>query len=415
MTSIIKTNSLCRACGSKRLEKFFSFNNTPPSNAFLKKKDFSKERFFPLRVGVCRSCKLVQLLDVVDKKHLFSHYVYFFSAMPTALNHFRAYAQDIVKKFIKVPNSDLVLEIGSNDGLLLRSFQAAGCKRILGVDPATNIAKFANDNGVPTIADFFSQKLALDIAKTESKAKVIIGNNVVAHIDDWDDLAKGVGELLAKDGVFIFEAPYLMDMFENLAYDSIYHEHLSYLAVVPLVRFFKKYRMNVFDVQTFQRQGNSIRVFVCRSNQHRILSSVKKFLGKEKRAGLDKMSSYYALADRIETSKKQLISVLQNLKKKKMRIAAYGAPARGNTILNYCNIDAKVVDFATEELPLKIGFYTPGMHVPVKHIEDARTNPPDYYLMLAWNYKDQILKKESEFIKQGGKFIIPIGDKIEII
>lgn len=414
MATIVKKNSKCRACGSKKLEEFLSLGKTPPANAFLKKKDFNKERAHPLRVGVCRICKLVQLLDVVDKKDLFSHYVYFFSAMPAASSHFSAYAQDVVKKFIKTPDSDLIVELGSNDGLLLKSFQAIGCKKVLGIDPAKNIAKFANANGVPTIPDFFSYKLARDIVKTKGYARVIIGNNVVAHIDNWDDLAKGAKELLTGDGVFILEAPYLMDMFENLAYDSIYHEHLSYLAVAPLVRFFKKYQMGVFDVQPFQRQGNSIRVFVCRSGQRRISSSVNKFLDKEKKAGLDKINSYHILAARIEATKSKLVATLQDLKKKKMRIAAYGSPARGNTLLNYCNIDAKVIDFATEELPSKIGFYTPGMHIPVKHVKDARKNPPDYYLMLAWNYKDQILKKEAEYVKGGGKFIVPTGD-IEIL
>ena len=415
MTAIVKKNLACRACGSRQLEEFLSLGKTPPANAFLKKKDFNKELSHPLRVGVCRSCKLVQLLDVVNKEHLFSHYVYFFSAMPTASNHFSAYAQDVVKKFIKTPNSDLIVELGSNDGLLLRSFQTIGCKKVLGIDPAKNIAKFANNNGIPTLAYFFSQKLAQNIAKSKGQAQVIIGNNVVAHINDWQDLIKGVDELLAKNGVFILEAPYLMDMFENLAYDSIYHEHLSYLSVAPLIRFFNKYRMSVFDVQTFQRQGNSIRVFVSRAGEHKTLPSVKKFLDKEKKAGLDKISSYRALAVRIKASKNKLVATLQDLKNKKMRIAAYGSPARGNTLLNYCNIGAKVIDFTTEELPSKIGLYTPGMHIPVKHIIEARKNPPDYYLMLAWNYRDQIFKKEPQFIKQGGKFIIPIGDRIQII
>lgn len=413
--AIIKKNLACRACGSRQLEEFLSLGKTPPANAFLKKKDFNKEKSHPLRVGVCRSCKLVQLLDVVSKEHLFSHYVYFFSAMPTASNHFGAYAQDIAKRFIKDPADNLIVELGSNDGLLLKSFQGIGCKKVLGIDPAKNIVKFANDQGVPTLADFFSQKLARKIEKTKGRAQIIIGNNVVAHIDDWQDLAKGVDELLTEDGVFIFEAPYLMDMFENLAYDSIYHEHLSYLSVAPLVRFFKRYGMNVFDVQPSQRQGHSIRVFVSRIGEHKILPSVKKFLDKEKKAGLNKLSSYHTLAKRILTSRNKLVAVLQSLKSKKMKIAAYGAPARGNTLLNYANIGPKLIDFATEELPLKIGLYSPGMHIPVKHIDDARKNPPDYYLMLAWNYKDQIIKKEPEFVKHGGKFIVPIGDKIELI
>ena len=412
--ALIKKNLKCRAC-SGELEEFLSLGKTALANSFLKKKDFNSEKLFPLRVGVCRFCKLVQLLDVVDKKHLFSSYVYFFSAMPAASSHFGAYTDDVLKRFIKNHENDLVLEIGSNDGLLLKLFQSKGCQNVLGIDPAKNIAKFANQNGVPTIVDFFGQKLAKNILQKQGKAKVIIGNNVVAHIDDWHDLAKGVSHLLDDKGVFIFEAPYLADMFDNLAYDSIYHEHLSYLSVSPLVKFFKQYKMDVFDVQTFQRHGNSIRVFVCRSGSHKIIPSVKKYLAQEKKAGFDRLKTYHALAARIESSKSKLLSVLTDLKKKNFKIAAYGAPARGNTILNYCKIDSGVLDFATEELKSKVGFYTPGTHIPVKHVEDARKNPPNYYLLLAWSYKDKILEKESEFIKKGGKFIVPIGNKIEFV
>ena len=411
--ALIKKNSKCRAC-SGQLEEFLSLGKTALANSFLKKDDFGLEKKFPLRVGVCRSCKLVQLMDVVGKEHLFSSYIYFFSAMPAASSHFGAYADDVIKRFIKNPEKDLVMEIGSNDGLLLKLFQNKGCKNILGVDPARNIAKFANDNGVPTIVNFFSQKLAKILSRKHGKTKVIIGNNVVAHIDDWHDLAKGVNELLDDKGVFIFEAPYLMDMFENLAYDTVYHEHISYLSVAPLVKFFKQHKMDVFDIQTSKRFGTSIRVFVCREESHRIESNVKKFLTGEKKAGFDKLKTYHALAKRIMTAKENLSAVLTGLKEKNFRIAAYGAPARGSTILNFCNIGSDILDFATEELKSKIGFYTPGSHVPVKHIEEARKNPPDYYLMLAWNYKDQIFEKESDFIKKGGRFIIPIGDKIEI-
>jgi hypothetical protein len=414
MKALVKRNTTCRACSSS-IEQFLSLGKTPLANAFIKKEYFKKEKYYPLRVGFCPSCGLVQLLDVIDKSHLFSHYVYFFSVMPSSSKHFGEYAQDIKNRFVADPKKEMVVEIGSNDGLLLQSFQAKGCAKVLGVDPAKNIAKFANDNGVETIADFFSQKLAKNISKKYGKAQVVIGNNVVAHIDNWHDLAKGMDEVLDDTGVFIFEAPYLMDMFENLAYDSIYHEHLSYLSVSPLVKFFKQYNMDIFDVQTFRRQGNSIRVFVCKSAKHPISANVKKFLNREKRAGLGEFQSYQVLAARIEASKNALSAVLAELKRKKLKIAAYGAPARGNTLLNYCKIGSETLDFATEELKSKVGLYSPGMHIKVKHIDEARKNPPDYYLMLAWDYKDQILKKESEFVKRGGKFIIPIGDKPEII
>ncbi len=414
MPNLLKKNTKCRICKTPLVE-FLSLGQTPPSNAFLKKKDFATEQSYPLRVGFCRLCHLAQLMEVVDKNALFSHYVYFFSVMPTASNHFGAYAEDVIKKFIKEPKKDLIIEIGSNDGLLLKAFQKKRCANVLGIDPAKNIAKFANKNGVPTLADFFSLPLARKIVQEKGRAKVIIGNNVVAHIDNLHDLTRGVDKLLDEKGVFIFEAPYLGDMFENLAYDSIYHEHLSYLALVPLIKLFKQYNLSVFDAQITQRQGNSIRVFVSRAKAYPISANIQKLLDKEKASGMHKLSSYQALAKRIHASKDQLRALLLKLKAEGKTIAGYGAPARGNTILNFSQIGSDILDFATEELPLKIGLYSPGMHVLVRNVVDARKNHPDYYVMLAWNYKDQILKKEAKFIKNGGKFIIPIGDKIEVI
>jgi len=409
MSKLLKVNTQCRICGSKKLEKFLSLGTTPLANSFLKKGDFRKEKWFPLEVYFCNNCYLSQLVDIVDKKHLFSHYVYFYSLMPQASEHFITYAKDLIKRFINIPKKQLVLEFGSNDGLLLKAFRENGCQRILGVDPAKNVANAANKIGVPTITDFFSYSLVKKILKKYGKAKVIIANNTLAHINDLHDVAKAVDLIIEEDGVFVFEAPYLVDMFENLAFDSIYHEHLSYLTVSPLVYLFKQYDMDVFNVELARRQGNSIRVFISRRRNFPIKSSVRRLLGKEKKMGLQKSKTYYALAKKIENSKNKLNKILTSLKKKKLRVAAYGSPARGNTILNYCKIGQDVLDYATEELQSKIGLYTPGMHIPVISIDQARENPPDYYLLLAWDYKDSIFKKEKAFIKRGGKFIMPVG------
>jgi len=405
----------CRICSSEELEEFLSLGETPLANLFLKKENFSKEKSYPLKVSFCHNCNLVQLMDVVNPDLMFLDYVYFYSKMPAASDHFVDYATDVSERFISNPKKDLVVELGSNDGILLKAFQERGHSKILGIDPAKNVAKLANQNGIPTIADYFSQPLAVSVANDYGKAKVIIGNNVVAHIDDHQELLRGVSELMDEDGVFILEAPYLVDMFENLAYDSIYHEHLSYLAVAPLQKLFQQYGMEIFDVQMKKRQGKSIRVFVCKQDQKPILPSVQVFLDIEKAMGLDKIENYHKLVEKIKTSREKLVLALRDLKNRSFKIAAYGSPARGNTILNYCRIGPDILDFATEELFSKIGLYTPGMHIPVIDIKEARKNPPDYYLMLAWNYKAQILEKESEFVKKGGKFIIPIGNKIETI
>jgi len=415
MSDDITRNSKCRICSSANLEEIISLDETPLANSFLKMEDFVKEKSYPLRVYFCHNCHLAQLLDIVDKKILFSDYVYFYSVMPQAPQHFVSYSNDVIKRFITDLEKELVLEFGSNDGLLLKAFQENGCRQVLGIDPAENIAKFANEHGIPTLPKFFTNALASEIMTTHGKAKVILANNVVAHINDIQDMTKAVNLLLADKGAFIFEAPYLIDMFENLAYDSIYHEHLSYLAVTPLVYLFKQFGMDVFDIQVVNRQGNSIRTFVCHSGVYPISANVATLLKKEEILGLAKIDSYRALASRIAQSKINLVNILKDLKRQGFTIAGYGSPARGNTCLNYCKIGSDLMEFTTEELTSKVGLYTPGMHLPVLHINEARQNPPDYYLMLAWPYKDAILKKEQEFLKNGGKFIIPIGDQIQII
>jgi len=410
MRKLINKNSQCRICKSKNIEKIFSLGQTPLANSFLKKQNFNKEKWFPLDVYFCHSCYLVQLIDVVNKEHMFSHYVYFYSAMPQAPQHFIKYSKDVTRRFVKDPKKELVLEIGSNDGLLLKAFKNIGCLKILGVDPAKNVTKIAKKNGVPTITDFFNFPLANKILKRYGKAKVIVANNTVAHINDLHDLVKGIKLLLKDNGVFVFEVPYLMDMFKELAFDSIYHEHLSFFSILPLVTLFKQYDLDIFDVQLVERQGNSIRVFICHSKKYPVSKELKKLINIETRMGFAKASTYHALFKKINRSKIKLNKTLIDLKKKKYRIAAYGSPARGNTVLNYCKIGTETLDYATEELPSKIGLYTPGMHIPVIDIKDARKRLPDYFLLLAWNYKDAILMKEKKFINQGGKFIIPVNE-----
>ncbi|MFA6485998.1 MAG: class I SAM-dependent methyltransferase [Candidatus Magasanikbacteria bacterium] len=406
-----KHSTHCRICNSENLSKFLDFGNQPLANSFLKnKEEFVSEKFYPLAVYFCHDCNLAQLLDVVDKEEMFSHYIYFSSGMPKLSNHFKDYAEDVIKRFLGP--GELVVEIASNDGILLKFFKDSGYK-ILGIDPAVNVAKVAQDMGVNTVVDFFREDLSLEIAKKHGTAKVILANNVVAHIDDLHDLAKGINNLLADDGVFILEAPYFVDMFENTTYDTIYHEHLSYLAVRPLQKFFELFGMEIFDVEIHEVQGRSLRVFVGRNGKHDISESVQKFVNKELDLGLDSWSVYTALAEKISQQKQDLTRLLQDLKNSDKKIAAYGAPAKGNTMLNYCGIGPDVLDYALEDLPAKQGLLTPGMHVPTFDSAYAHAHLPDYFLMLAWNYQKPILEKEQQYIKDGGKFIIPVeGIKI---
>ena len=407
------TNEECRICKGKNLTKFISLGDQPPANRFIKEEERNlSEPSYPLDVYFCADCNLAQLRDVVDKEELFKNYIYFSSGMPKLSNHFQKYAEDVMRRFLG--KGDFVVELASNDGILLKFFQDNGYK-ILGIDPASNVVKIAESMGVRTRDAFFSKELAAEIAAKEGKAKAILANNVVAHINDHHDLAQGIKTLLADDGVFVIEAPYLVDMFDNLSYDTIYHEHLSLLALRPVQKLFGQFGLEVFDMEVNPVQGQSLRVFVGHAGARPVSPNVQKYVDLELQKGFDKLESYRELAHRIENSQNQLIGVLRDLKKQGKRIAAYGAPAKGNTLLNYCQIGADVLDYALEDLPSKQGLLSPGMHIPVKDRKYTESHRPDYYLLLAWNYLNPILEKEAAYRAGGGKFIMPIGDEIKII
>jgi len=409
MDDELRKHNECRICKSKNLKQFLNLGEMPLANSFLSREDLKKpESKFPLRVLFCNECGLSQLEEVINSDILFRNYVYLSSGMPKKFSeHFKNYADEVISRFIK-SKDDLVVEIGSNDGILLSVF--LNKTRILGIDPAENVAKIATENGIETIADYFSENLAAEIVKKYGHARAIMGNNVVMHIDDHHDLMKGVKTLLTNDGVFIFEAPYMRDMFDNLTFDTIYHEHLSYLTVKPFSLLFKQFGMEIIDIKEIPVHGVSLRVYAAKTGAHEIKPAVAEYLKREEEMGFDKFETYLKLAERIGELKEKVVNNLTDLKSKGKKIAGYGAPAKGNTLLNYFNIGPEILDYATEALPSKIGLYTPGTHIPVIDIEEARKNPPDYYLLLAWNYKDVILEKEKEFRQSGGKFIMPIGD-----
>lgn len=412
----IKVNNQCRMCQSKNLVKFLDLGSQALANSFLKKEDLQEpELKFPLEAYFCEDCNLAQLIHVVDPEVMFRDYVYFTSSMPKISLHWQEYANYVMANFLS-EKSDFVLEIGSNDGALVKYFFEKGYKA-LGVDPARNIVEMANKNGIPTLCEFFGKNVAESVLKSHGKAKAILANNVFAHINDHKSVLEGVSSLLHEKGVFVIEAPHILDMFENLAYDTIYHEHLSFLALRPMQKFFEKFGIEIFDVKIVLSQGQSLRVFSGWKGVHQIAPNVKDLMSRELKLGLDKKESYFELARRVASSKEKLLNVLRDLKSKGKKIAAYGAPAKGNTLLNYCKIGPNILDYARDGLPSKQGFFTPGMRVPVVDHEFAKKNLPDYYLLLAWNYKNSILEKEkeSEFRKRGGKFIVPIGDEIEII
>ncbi|MFH1653988.1 MAG: class I SAM-dependent methyltransferase [Pseudomonadota bacterium] len=398
----------CRMCKSDKLTLFLDLGFTPPADSFLSKDELQKEEtYYPLQVFMCETCGLAQLGYVVPKDVLYRNdYPYESSMTSTGRKHWGKFAADVSKK-IKLCEDDLVVDIGSNVGVLLLSFKNCGA-RVLGVDPAENIVKIANKNGIDTVCDFFGVQAAERIVKEKGQAKVITGTNVFAHIDDLDDLMKGVNILLRKDGMFVFEVPYLVNLICNNEYDTIYHEHLSYISVKPLIKFFDRFDMEIFDIIESHIHGGSIRVFVNNRSMRHVSVKVQDLLKEEERISLYSKETLLDFAARVSFNRSTLFEMLFSLNKSGKKIVAVSAPAKGMTLLNYCNIDGNLIDFVTEKSTLKIGRYTPGKHIPVVPDSELVSAGADYALLLAWNFADEIIRNLDNYRRKGGKFIIPI-------
>lgn len=404
---VIKRNS-CRACKQKKMLLVFSLGMTPLANSFLRADELNNpENFFPLDIYVCDNCGLVQLGHVVSPGVLFGGYIYVSSTSPVFRQHFTSYAQEAYRMF-GLNTSSLIVDIGSNDGILLAPFLKLGT-RVLGIEPATKIAKQARDSGIETVSAFVSPTLAKDIVRAHGRADVVTANNVFAHIDDWDEVVRSVKALLSDDGVFIIEAPYLVDFIEKSYFDLIYHEHLSYLALRPLNILFARFGMAIFDVHHTPVHGGSIRIFVKRASARwPVKSSVSRFFEKESRMHLGDVSVYSSFEKKILLNKARLVNLLIRLKIQGKSIAAYGAPAKGNTLLTYFGIGREILDFVIDDSPWKQKLFTPGTHIPVVSSKTLYDKKPDYLLLLAWNFAHSIMKTHRAFHDRGGRFIIPV-------
>lgn len=386
----------------------------PPPNAFLTQEQLGKaaaeEHFYPLDVYFCEDCSLVQLVDIVSPDELFrNYYMYLTGASQPMKTHFASFAEDVAKR-AGLKQNDLVVDVGGNDGTLLSAFKQLGM-RVLNVEPATNVAKISEQYGIEALCEYWGEKTAVLVGREKGKATVITATNVFAHVNDWDDFVKGVDALLAPGGTFVIEAPYLVDLLEKNEFDTIYHEHLSYLAVRPLTILFKRFNMKVADVQRDSVHGGSIRVFVKReADSAQPSPAVAQLVALEERLGLNSIDAYKKFAQRVQDTSRKLVDVLAKLKNEKKRVVGYGAAAKGTVLLNYCKIGPSVLDYIVDSTPLKQGKFMPGVHVPVFPIEKLHEDSPDYVLLLAWNYADQILAKEAEYRAKGGKFIIPIPE-----
>ena len=400
----------CRICGSVKMVKILDLGVMPPANSFLEKNDLNKrEAAFPLRVYFCPDCTLLQLRDKVDPSFMFRHYAYMTSASRPLVDYFTEYGNELIKKFIKSKN-DFVVEVGGNDGPLLSVIQEK-C-RVLNIEPAKNIAQISQIKGIPTVTEFFSEELAKNIVSKRGNATVLTGSNVFAHIDNMHDLFAGAKHLIGQKGVFVMEVHWVGNLLYEGGFDQIYHEHLCYYSLRSLQHLAAQFGLKVFDAQITNMHGGTLRAFISASRT--VQPSVAAVLAKEKKLGLEKFSTYKKFAVRVKKNQKDLRGLLLKLKRQGKKIAGYGAPAKGNTLLNFCNIDNKTVDYIVDTTIFKQGLYTPGGHIPVRPPEHFKENPPDFMVLLAWNYADAIFKKEQEFIKNGGKFIIPVP-KVRIL
>lgn len=406
--SVLTHKDSCRICDGKKLTKVLSLGPTPLANAFLESHEArAAEVYYPLDAYLCRDCGLLQLLDVVSPEVLFKDYVYVSSTSSAFVAHFRDFAEKAVERF-SLNRKSLVVDIGSNDGILLTPFKGKGV-RVLGIEPDKKIAKLARKAGIDTVTEFFSPAAAQRVARRYGYADLVTATNVFAHIDDIHAVLKGIQTLLKPEGVFVIEVPYLVDLLEKNLFDTVYHEHLSYFSISALTVFFERAGMNIIDIERVHTHGGSLRVFIAKQSSRRLAdASVRTLLARERKKQLHKKETYRRYGLRILHNRAKLLSLLAGLKGRGKRIAGYGAPAKGNTLLNFFSVGRELLDYIVDDSPFKQGKHTPGKRIPVVSSEVLKRNPPDYLLILAWNFAEPIMKKNEAFRKKGGKFIIPV-------
>jgi len=405
----------CRLCESKKLFKFLDLGLHPPSDQFRKKNETNLPTlYYPLKVYSCNSCGFKQLNYVVEPKILYQqNYPYESSLTKIGIKHYGEFAESVVKEY-NLKKNDLVVDIGSNTGVLLSAFKRNKLK-IAGIDPAHNICKLAIKRGIPTINNFFNKDSVNKILKSHGRPKVITGTNVFAHVNNLDLFIKNIKRLIhKKKGIFVIEVPYFLHLVKSLAYDTIYHEHLSYITVRPLIPFFKKFKLEIIDIQQKDIHGGSIRIFVSTIGNYKAKNNIKKICKMEDKAKLNSKRVLIDFQKKVIQNRIQLTLLLAKLKKLKKKVIILSAPAKGMTLLNYCKIDTDIVDYATEKSTIKQGLYTPGGNIPVFPDDKILRSRPDYALLLAWNFSKEIINNNIQYLKKGGKFIIAIP-KVKII
>ncbi len=401
----------CRFCGELLTDVFVDLGSSPLANAYLTEEQCSQgEMAYPLKVFVCKHCKLVQLEEFESPNNIFSDYAYFSSYSQSWLEHARRYTEQMIAEQQLTP-ADFVVEIASNDGYLLQNFVEKGY-RVLGVEPAQNIAAIANAQGIPTTSEFFGIPTARELAAVHGKAKLLIGNNVLAHVPDINDFVGGMKILLAAEGFITMEFPHLLQLMQKKQFDTIYHEHFSYLSLLAVQAIFERHGLTVFRVEELPTHGGSLRIYASHQENDFFQSdgSAERILQKEYAAGLHQLETYGAFHKQVQASKREILKTLIQLKEAGHTIAGYGAPAKGNTMLNYCGIGLDFLDFTVDRNPDKQGKYLPGSHIPIYAVSEVEKRKPEYLLLLPWNLKEEIMAQMQIIRSWNGQFVTLIPE-----
>jgi len=402
-------NSRCRFCGTVLQHTFVDLGMSPLCESYLQLDQLNQmEPFYPLHVYVCENCFLVQLEEYVSAEEIFSEYAYFSSYADSWVQHAKDYTETVVERF-RLDQRSYVVEIASNDGYLLQHFVAKGIP-VLGIEPAANIVEAAIDKGISTVVKFFGEKTARELVAAGKQPDLLVGNNVLAQVPDLNDFVKGMKILLSPQGIITMEFPHLMRLVEGNQFDTIYHEHFSYFSFVTIKKVFAAHDLTIFDVEELSTHGGSLRIYARHTDDGSkpVGPRITELRAREEATGLTRLEYYFSFAERVKETKHKLLDFLIRAKREKKSIAGYGAPGKGNTLLNYCGIGTDFLDYTVDRNPYKQGKFLPGTHIPIFHRDKIKETKPDYVLILPWNFKDEIMEQVGYIRDWGGQFVVPI-------
>lgn len=394
----------CRICQTQ-YEPFISFGKMPIANGFLTQEQFSDEYFFDLKTGFCPQCHMVQIVKQPDRTKMFHENYAFYSSTSTRMaTHFKQFAESVLEDYLKSPDP-FVVEIGSNDGIILQHFASAGIRH-LGIEPSANVAQVAIDRGIQTVCEFFDEQLALQIVEKHGQADAFLGANVMCHLPYIHSIVEGIKRILKPDGILQFEDPYIGDILENITYDQIYDEHVFLFSVSSIKYLFEQHGMEVIDIKPQETHGGSMRYVIAHKGRHSVSDRVNQQIAKEESLGLNNQDTYEGFRKNCEHSRDRLMDLLNSIRQKGQRIVGYAATSKSTTTINYCGMTSDHIEFLSDTTPLKQGKFSPGAHIPVRPHEDFTANYPDYALLFAYNHAKEIMAKEQNFMESGGQWIV---------